>query len=50
MLTVRNKKELEAVIKARETELFIEGRIMRLACKSATKFQHTRIVTYNCCL
>lgn len=47
MLTVRNKKELEAAIKAGETELFVDGRIMRLACKSAAKLQHSRIVTKN---
>lgn len=42
MRTVRNKKELEEAIKAGETEVAVEGKIFKLACKYAAKLQRKK--------
>lgn len=39
MKTVRNKKELEAAIIARETEVIAKGIMFKIACKGAAKYQ-----------
>lgn len=46
MKTVRNKKELEAAIIARETEVLVEGFRFKLACQAAAKFQKSRLAHY----
>lgn len=47
MRTVRNKKELEAAIKARETEIIIEGFRFKIACQVAAKLQKIKNPTFN---
>lgn len=47
MRTVRNKKELEEAIKARETEVAVEGKMFKLACKGAAKYQEYKSVNLN---
>lgn len=47
MRTVRNKKELEAAIKAGETEVAVEGKMFKLACKYAAKLQRMKHYKYE---
>ena len=47
MKTVRNKKELEAAIKSKETEVIVEGFRFKIACQAATKLQKIKNPSFN---